>query len=223
MDELIRVENLTKTYRVGGSLVKALDNVSLSIQKGEMVAIIGQSGSGKSTLMNILGCLDIPSSGNYFLAGKNMRLYPAKKQEKIRSHTIGFIFQSFHLISSLTALENVELPLLYRGMGKQERRFRALASLKKVGLENRVFHRPSELSGGQQQRVAIARAIAASPPLIFADEPTGNLDSQSGKEVMQLLNNLHNEGHTIVLITHDADIAEKTQRKICICDGRIKK
>lgn len=222
MNELIRVENLTKTYCVGGSVVKALDNVSLSINKGEMVAIIGQSGSGKSTLMNILGCLDVPSSGNYFLAGKNMVCYPAKRQAKIRSHTIGFIFQSFHLIPSLTALENVELPLLYRGLGKEERRSRALEGLKKVGLNNRVFHRPFELSGGQQQRVAIARAIAASPPLILADEPTGNLDSQSGKEVMQLLHGLHAEGHTVVLITHDAAIAENTQRKICISDGRVK-
>ncbi len=222
MNELIRVENLTKTYCVGGSVVKALDNVSLSIKKGEMVSIIGQSGSGKSTLMNILGCLDIPSSGNYFLAGKNMVRYPAEKQAKIRSRTIGFIFQSFHLIPSLTALENVELPLLYRGLRKEERRFRALAGLKKVGLDNRVFHRPFELSGGQQQRVAIARAIAASPPLILADEPTGNLDSQSGKEVMGLLHGLHKEGHTVVLITHDSAIAENTQRKICISDGQVK-
>lgn len=221
MNELIRVENLTKTYCVGGSVVKALDNVSLSIHEGEMVAIIGQSGSGKSTLMNILGCLDVPSGGSYYLAGKKMAKYPAKKQAKIRSHTIGFIFQSFHLIPSLTALENVELPLLYRGLGKEERRFRALTGLKKVGLDNRVSHRPFELSGGQQQRVAIARAIAASPPLILADEPTGNLDSQSGKEVMQLLHGLHKEGHTVVLITHDSAIAETAGRKICIRDGKV--
>ncbi len=221
MNELIRVENLTKTYSVGGSAVKALDNVSLSIDKGEMVAIIGQSGSGKSTLMNILGCLDVPSGGKYFLAGKNMAKCPAKKQSQIRSYTIGFIFQSFHLIPSLTAVENVELPLIYRGLGREERRARALAALKKVGLDNRVFHRPYELSGGQQQRVAIARAIAASPPLILADEPTGNLDSQSGKEVMKLLHDLHGEGHTVVLITHDSAIAENTQRKICIADGRV--
>ncbi len=221
MSEFIVVNKLTKTYRTGGSVVKALDSISLTIDKGECVAIVGQSGSGKSTLMNILGCLDVPSSGEYYLSGKNMACCSSGEQARIRSRKIGFIFQSFHLMPSLTALENVELPLLYRGLSKEERRLRAIDSLKKVGLSCRLSHRPAELSGGQQQRVAIARAIAASPPLVLADEPTGNLDSQSGKEVMDLLRNLHREGHTVVLITHDNAIAETADRRICIRDGRI--
>lgn len=221
MKDLIVVEKLTKTYRVGDTMVNALDGVSLRIQDGEWVAIVGQSGSGKSTLMNILGCLDIPSSGKYMLSGENMARCSFSKQAQIRSRMIGFVFQSFHLIPSLTALENVELPLIYRGVGREERISRAIAALKKVKLENRLSHRPHELSGGQQQRVAIARAIVTAPPLILADEPTGNLDSQSGKEVMQLLNNLHDEGHTVVLITHDNTIAETANRKICIYDGKV--
>lgn len=221
MSDFIVVSELTKTYHTGGSIVKALDGVSLTIRKGEWVAIVGQSGSGKSTLMNILGCLDVPSSGKYYLAGQNMAHCSPGEQARIRSQKIGFIFQSFHLIPSLTALENVELPLLYRGLSKEERRSRALESLKRVGLSSRLSHRPAELSGGQQQRVAIARAIAASPPLILADEPTGNLDSQSGGEVMDFLRNLNREGHTVVLITHDTAIAETAGRRICIRDGRV--
>ncbi|MBQ9964569.1 MAG: ABC transporter ATP-binding protein [Clostridia bacterium] len=220
MTPLLELQHVSKIYR-GGDTVKALDDVSLTIDRGEFVAVVGQSGSGKSTLMNILGCLDVPTKGRYLLAGQDMSRACAAHGAQVRSRQIGFIFQGFHLLSDLTALENVELPLIYRGMNREERRTRALNSLRRVGLAARVQHRPAELSGGQQQRVAIARALAASPPLILADEPTGNLDSGSGKEIMRLLHDLHHAGHTVVLITHDDTVAASAERRIVIRDGRV--
>lgn len=219
--ELISLQNVSKHYRTAAGEVRALDNVTLSVGQGEFVAVVGRSGSGKSTLMNILGCLDIPSSGRYCLAGRNMSHCAESHRAQVRGRQIGFVFQGFHLISSLTALENVELPLLYRGFSREERRSRATNSLQRVGLSSRMTHRPAELSGGQQQRVAIARAIAAAPPLILADEPTGNLDSACGGEVMDILHALHREGKTVVLITHDSSIADTAERQICIEDGRV--
>ncbi len=219
--ELISLHNVSKQYQTAAGEVRALDDVTLRIDEGEFVAIIGRSGSGKSTLMNILGCLDAPSAGRYRLAGRDMTRCAEQHRAQMRGKYIGFVFQGFHLIPSLTAQENVELPLLYRGMSREERRRRATESLARVGLSQRVTHRPAELSGGQQQRVAIARAIAASPPLILADEPTGNLDSASGKDVMEILHGLNDEGKTVVLITHDDAIAQAAGRRVCICDGRV--
>lgn len=218
---LISLQHICKRYHTEAGEVRALDDVTLTVESGEFVAVIGRSGSGKSTLMNILGCLDLPSSGRYRLAGHDMSGCNENLRARMRGQQIGFVFQGFHLIPSLTALENVELPLLYRGFSKEERRKRAVDSLKQVGLVKRLTHRPSELSGGQQQRVAIARAIAAAPPIVLADEPTGNLDSTSGHDVMDILHDLHGEGKTIVLITHDGAIADTAQRQICIQDGRV--
>ena len=219
--KLIEMKNITKEYSVGEIKIKALDNVSLQISKGEFVAITGQSGSGKSTLMNILGCLDKPESGTYILNGQDVFRANGKKLSRIRNREIGFIFQSFNLISSLSAEENIELPLIYRGIKKAERRILAKNALAMVGLENRADHLPGQLSGGQQQRVAIARAIALSPPLILADEPTGNLDAASGKEIMSILLNLNKDGRTIVMITHDNAIASVIPKQIKISDGKI--
>ncbi len=219
--KLIEMKNITKEYSVGEIKIKALDNVSLQISKGEFVAITGQSGSGKSTIMNILGCLDKPESGTYILNGQDVFRANGKKLSQIRNREIGFIFQSFNLISSLSAEENIELPLIYRGIKKAERRILAKNALAMVGLENRADHLPGQLSGGQQQRVAIARAIALSPPLILADEPTGNLDAASGKEIMSILLNLNKEGKTIVMITHDNAIASVIPKQIKISDGKI--
>ena len=219
--KLIEIKNITKEYSVGEIKIKALDNVSLQISKGEFVAITGQSGSGKSTLMNILGCLDKPESGTYILNGQDVFRANEKKLSEIRNKEIGFIFQSFNLINSLSAAENIELPLIYRGIKKNERRILAQNALSMVGLENRANHLPTQLSGGQQQRVAIARAIALSPPLILADEPTGNLDAASGKEIMSILLSLNTSGKTIVIITHDNSIASAVPRRIKISDGQI--
>ena len=219
--KLIEIKNITKEYSVGEIKIKALDNVSLQISKGEFVAITGQSGSGKSTLMNILGCLDKPESGTYILNGQDVFRANEKKLSEIRNKEIGFIFQSFNLINSLSAAENIELPLIYRGIKKAERRILAKNALAMVGLENRADHLPGQLSGGQQQRVAIARAIALSPPLILADEPTGNLDAASGKEIMSILLRLNKEGKTIVMITHDNAIASVIPKQIKISDGQI--
>ena len=221
MAKLIQLRNVSKVYRTAAGELRALDGVTLDIDCGEFVAIVGQSGSGKSTLMNILGCLDIPSGGTYRLSGRNMSRCSPTVQARVRGQEIGFVFQGFHLIPSLSALENVELPLVYRGIGREERTRRAKESLQRVGLGQRMSHRPCELSGGQQQRVAIARAIAMAPPLILADEPTGNLDSRSGGEIMKMLHDLNREGHTVVLITHDNGIAETAKRRVCICDGRV--
>lgn len=221
MDHLIEVKNLMKIYNPGENEVRALNDVSLQIQKGEFVAIIGQSGSGKSTFMNMLGCLDVPTSGSYVLNGKDVANLSDDELSDIRNKEIGFIFQGFNLIPNLTALENVELPLIYRNVPGAKRRQMAEDSLKRVGLENRMEHKPSEMSGGQQQRVAIARALAAAPPMILADEPTGNLDSVSSKEILQILQELNKDGRTVVLITHDDQIAASARRIIRIMDGKI--
>lgn len=223
MSILIQIEDLCKVYNPGENEVRALDHVSLKVNTGEYVAIIGQSGSGKSTLMNMLGCLDIPSSGEYILNGQNVSCLTDDELSDIRNQEIGFIFQGFNLIPSFTAVENVELPLLYRGIGKRERHELAVKALEKVGLSQRMSHRPSEMSGGQQQRVAIARAIAQAPPVILADEPTGNLDSGSSKEIIQILKELHQEGRTVILITHDNEIAAQARRVIRIKDGKIER
>ena len=221
MSTLIRLENLQKAYPTSAGAIYALRDITLRVEEGEFLAVVGQSGSGKSTLMNILGCLDTPTSGRYWLREEDVSRLSDDEQSVIRGRTIGFVFQGFHLIPGLDALENVELPLLYRGMGRDERRRLAADSLEQVGLGNRLHHRPGEMSGGQQQLVAIARAIAAKPPIILADEPTGNLDSRSGREVMALLHALHREGHTVILITHDPAIASEANRRICIHDGEI--
>ena len=221
MAALVEVKDICKIYNPGENEVRALDHVSVSIQRHEFVAIIGQSGSGKSTLMNMLGCLDVPTSGTYYLNGQDVSHLTDDELSDIRNREIGFIFQGFNLIANLTALENVELPLIYRGVGKKERRELAEAALEKVGLGQRMSHKPSEMSGGQQQRVAIARAIAQAPPVILADEPTGNLDSGSTKEIMSILKQLHREGRTVILITHDNDIAAQARRVIRIKDGKI--
>ena len=221
MSALVEVKDICKVYNPGENEVRALDHVSLSIEKGEFVAIIGQSGSGKSTLMNMLGCLDVPTSGKYYLNGRDVSTLTDDEQSDIRNREIGFIFQGFNLISNLTAQENVELPLIYRGVPKKERDRLAVESLKIVGLSHRMDHKPNEMSGGQQQRVAIARAIAAKPPVILADEPTGNLDSASSKEILQILKELYKGGRIVILITHDNGIAAQAKRVIRILDGRI--
>lgn len=218
---LVEVRDMYKIYNPGENEVRAIDGISLTIEKGEFVAIIGQSGSGKSTLMNMLGLLDIPTSGTYLLDGIDTANMTDDELSEIRNKEIGFIFQGFNLIPSLTAVENVELPLVYRGMKKEERNKLALEALDRVGLSHRLDHLPKQMSGGQQQRVAIARAVAARPPVILADEPTGNLDSHSGIEVMKILHELHEEGRTVILITHDNDIASEAQRVIRIQDGQI--
>lgn len=218
---MISVKNLKKTYFLGGEEVRALDDVSLSIKEHEFVAIIGQSGSGKSTFMNMLGCLDRPDSGEITLDGTDILKCKEKELSVIRNKKIGFIFQQFHLLPKLSALENVELPLIYQGMPTKKRREKAVKALKAVGLEKRMNHKPNQLSGGQQQRVAIARALVGEPSLILADEPTGNLDSRSGKEIMMLLHNLYEEGNTIVLITHDNNVAMEAPRQVQISDGKI--
>lgn len=218
---LIEIRDMYKIYNPGENEVRALDGVNLTVEHGEFLAIVGQSGSGKSTLMNMLGLLDIPTSGKYLLNGKDVEGLTDDELSEIRNKEIGFIFQGFNLITSLTAVENVELPLVYRGMKKDERNELAISALNRVGLSHRLDHLPKQMSGGQQQRVAIARAVAARPPIILADEPTGNLDSHSGVEVMKILHELHEEGRTIILITHDNEIANEAQRVIRIQDGQI--
>ncbi len=218
---LIEISDMCKIYNPGENEVRALDHVSVTIDKNEFVAIIGQSGSGKSTFMNMLGCLDVPTSGTYYLHGTDVSNLTDDEQSDIRNKEIGFIFQGFNLIQNLTALENVELPLIYRGVPKKEREELSMNALVRVGLEKRVDHKPSEMSGGQQQRVAIARAIAQAPPIILADEPTGNLDSHSTAEIMGILKQLHGEGRTVIIITHDNEIAEQADRVIRIIDGRV--
>ena len=218
---LIDVRDVYKIYNPGENQVNALDGVSITIDEGEFVAIIGQSGSGKSTLMNMLGLLDTPTSGEYYINGTLLDDLTDDQMSEIRNKQIGFIFQGFNLIASLNAIENVELPHVYRGIPKAERREISEAALKKVGLEKRMHHLPAALSGGQQQRVAVARAIAAAPPVILADEPTGNLDTRSTKDVMQILHNLKDEGRTVIVITHDNEIAEQAERVIRIRDGRV--
>ena len=218
---LIEARELTKVYALGDQTVHALRGVSLDIGEGEFVAIMGASGSGKSTLMNILGCLDQPTTGEYRLAGEAVEAMQGNQLASIRNRRIGFVFQQFNLLPRTSALENVELPLVYGGIGSAERHARALASLKKVGLEARAGHTPAELSGGQQQRVAIARALVNSPKLILADEPTGALDTQTSEDIMRLLQELNTQGMTVVIVTHEADIAAWARRKIVFRDGRI--
>ncbi len=218
---LIELKNITKLYGEGESRVAALENVTLTINRGEFVAIAGASGSGKSTLMNMLGCLDVQTSGEYLLNGVPVNKLSDRELTKIRNREIGFIFQSFNLIAGLTAKENVELPLIYRGLSAAVRNELALHALEKVSLKNRLDHRPNQMSGGQQQRVAIARAIASEPPVILADEPTGNLDSKCGAEVMRILYDLHAQGKTVIIITHDDSVAAQAARTIRIQDGAV--
>ncbi|MEG0894359.1 MAG: ABC transporter ATP-binding protein [Oscillospiraceae bacterium] len=221
MNNLICIENLSKIFVTDDGDIAALNNVCINIDKGDFVAITGTSGSGKSTLMNILGCLETPTQGKYFLDQTNVGALNDNQLSDIRNNKIGFIFQSFNLIPGLTACENVELPLLYRNVKSNVRKQLAISALEKVGLYNRVKHLPSQMSGGQQQRVAIARAIAARPPIILADEPTGNLDQKSTNEILSILLELNKEGKTIVLITHDNNVAKMAKRVICIADGKI--
>lgn len=221
MERLVALEDVYKIYNAGENEVRALDGVSMEINEGEFVTIVGSSGSGKSTLMHMLGCLDAPTKGRYLLGGMDAATMKDNAQSEIRNKKIGFIFQGFHLIPGLSAMENVELPLLYRGVGRTKRKEMVLQALERVKLLDRKNHKPAEMSGGQQQRVAIARAIAARPPILLADEPTGNLDSKSGQEVLDILHELHQEGNTIVLITHDNRIARSGQRVVTIVDGKI--
>jgi len=213
--------DITKVYSVGGEEVRALDGANLTIREGEFVSIIGPSGSGKSTLMNIIGCLDVADSGEYILDGQSIEQYSEEELAKIRNKQIGFIFQNFNLLSRMTALANVELPLIYQRIHLNERKEKAQRALDRVGLNDRSSHKPSELSGGQQQRVAIARALATDPAILLADEPTGNLDSKTGEDIMALFHELHRAGDTIVLITHNEEIASQAQRRIRIMDGRV--
>ena len=220
-EAVIELERVTKVYRTGSISVAALRGVSLSIAEGEYVAVIGPSGSGKSTLMHILGCLDVPTSGGYHLAGEDVSHMSETALAEVRNRRIGFVFQQFNLLASMTAWQNVELPLVYAGIPRAERRERAMEALGRVGLAGRVNHRPTELSGGQQQRVAVARALVTEPDLILADEPTGNLDSVSAADVLRLMGELHEAGSTLVLITHDVEVASAAGRVVGIRDGLL--
>ncbi len=218
---MIEMKDVVKRYTLGGETIYALDHVSLNVAAGEYVAIIGPSGSGKSTLMNIIGCLDQADSGTYILNGKPIKKYRERQLARVRNRQIGFIFQGFNLLSKLSAFENVELPMIYQGIGARKRKKMAKEALERVGLGERMKHRPNQLSGGQQQRCAIARALAVKPSLILADEPTGNLDKKTGQEIMQMFQELHQAGNTIVLITHDNKVAACAQRVIRIEDGKL--
>ncbi|PFH88079.1 ABC transporter ATP-binding protein [Bacillus sp. AFS088145] len=220
-EPIIQIKNMTKMYELGGETVMALQSVSLDIQKGDFISVIGPSGSGKSTFMNMIGCLDRPDSGRYLIDNEDVGQMKSFQLATIRNEKIGFIFQNFNLIQKLTAVENVELPLIYRGMKTAERREIALSALKKVGLVDRANHLPTQLSGGQQQRVAIARALAGSPPILLADEPTGALDSKTSKEILEIMNLLNEQGHTIILITHDLEVAKQANRVVRIHDGQL--
>lgn len=218
---LVEFKDIYKIYKMGDEEVHALDGVSFKIYQGEFVAIVGQSGSGKTTCMNIIGCLDTPTKGEYMLNGKNIGKYSGSELAEVRNKTLGFIFQQYNLLPKLNVLNNVSLPLLYAGKSKKEQKDRAMAALEKVGLADKAKNKPSQLSGGQQQRVSIARALAGEPSVILADEPTGALDSKTGRDVMEFLKQLHREGNTIILITHDNSIAAQTERIMRITDGRI--
>jgi putative ABC transport system ATP-binding protein len=218
---ILRLVDVRKVYATGSMEVEALRGVSMEVERGEYVAIMGPSGSGKSTLMHILGCLDVPTTGTYDLAGEDVSMMSEAALATVRNRQIGFVFQQFNLLASLPAWRNVELPLCYSGLGRAERRERAMGALERVGLSDRVDHRPGELSGGQQQRVAVARALVTDPALILADEPTGNLDSRSSADVLALFTELHEQGRTIVLITHERDVAESAQRVVRILDGQV--
>jgi putative ABC transport system ATP-binding protein len=218
---LLELRNVSKIYRLGGEEIRALDDVTLDIEAGQFISIIGPSGSGKSTLMHILGCLDTPSSGTIRLDGKMIQDATSRELAQIRNRKIGFVFQFFNLLPKLNVLQNVELPMIYSGISARQRRERAMASLRMVEMENRAKHRPSQLSGGQQQRTAIARALVNDPRIVFADEPTGNLDSHTGELILQMFSRLSSEGRTIILVTHDPEIAAVTPRRIEIRDGRV--
>ena len=219
--DMIQFKDVSKIYRMGENSLRALDHANMHIREGEFVSIIGPSGSGKSTLMNIVGCLDLADEGEYFLDGQEIRTYKEDQLARIRNEKIGFVFQNFNLIGKMTAWDNIELPLIYQRLPRARRKERVEEALRRVGLYDRRTHRPTELSGGQQQRVAIARAISTRPSLFLADEPTGNLDSRTGEEIMGIFRELHEEGNTIVLITHDPSVAEKAQRQIRIRDGKV--
>ena len=221
MSALIEFRQVCKFYKMGDSTVKAADHISMQIDRGEFVAVVGQSGSGKSTCMNIIGCLDVPTAGTYLLDGRDVGQMGKNELAEIRNELLGFIFQQYNLLPKLNLLENVELPLMYAGVGRSERRARAKEALERVGLGDKLQHRPNELSGGQQQRVSIARALVGRPAVILADEPTGALDSHTSREVLELLQALHRQGNTIVLITHDNSIARQAQRIIRLEDGRV--
>ena len=218
---ILELKNIYKNYMQGKLEVPVLKDISLQVEKGDFLSIMGPSGSGKSTFMNMLGCLDVPTSGRYFLNGTDVSTMKDNQLSVVRNREIGFIFQGFNLIANLNAIENVELPLIYRGIDRKTRHKLAVESLKLVGLEKRMHHKPNEMSGGQQQRVAIARAIAAEPPVILADEPTGNLDSASSKEILEILKKMHRSGKTVILITHDNGIAAQARRVVRIMDGKI--
>ena len=221
MDALIEFQQVCKYYQMGDETVVAAENINMTIQRGEFVAIVGQSGSGKSTCMNIIGCLDVPSQGTYLLDGQDVGSLSKNRLAAIRNKMLGFIFQQYNLLPKQSILENVEVPLMYAGVPRGERRKRAMAALERVGLRDKYKHRPSQLSGGQQQRASIARALAGDPPIILADEPTGALDSHTGREVLAMLQELHRQGSTVVLITHDNSIAQQAQRIIRLEDGRV--
>ena len=221
MSALIEFREVCKYYQMGDSIVRAADHISMQIERGEFVAVVGQSGSGKSTCMNIIGCLDVPTAGTYLLDGRDVGQMSKNELAEIRNELLGFIFQQYNLLPKMNLLENVELPLMYAGVGRAERRARAQAELERVGLGDKLRHKPSELSGGQQQRVSIARALVGHPAVILADEPTGALDSHTSREVLALLQELHRQGNTIVLITHDNSIARQAERIIRLEDGRV--
>jgi len=223
MPAIIEVKNLCKTYQVGEDKVEALKNISFSVSKGQFLSIMGQSGSGKSTLMNLIGCLDSPTSGQYYINGQEVSSFSEDELAFIRNKEIGFIFQVFHLLPRANALHNVELPMIYSGISKQQRLVLARNALHSVELDDRISHKPNELSGGQKQRVAIARALVNKPSLILADEPTGNLDSKTGEEIMQIFFNLNRQGHTIIMVTHNQELANRTQRILYLKDGEIYK
>lgn len=221
MDGLISLSDIHKTYEMGQTQVRALDGVSLEIRKGDYLAVMGPSGSGKSTLMNLIGCLDTPTSGSYLLKSREISTLGDDELARIRNREIGFVFQTFNLLPRADALQNVELPLVYSGMSRRDRRERAQRALEAVGLGDRMGHRPNEMSGGQRQRVAIARALVNEPSILLADEPTGNLDSRTGEEIMALIDRLHREGNTIILVTHEDDLAKRAERVIRLRDGKI--
>jgi len=220
-DEIIKTQNLQRHYNMGGELIHALSGVDLVVERGEYVAIMGPSGSGKSTLMNMIGCLDTPDEGEYWLNGKLVSDMSDTELARVRNKEVGFIFQTFNLLSRTNALHNVEMPLLYAGVKRKDRLLRAEQALERVGLKDRMSHRPSEMSGGQRQRVAIARALVTDPSILLADEPTGNLDSATGHDIMRLFRELHDGGHTILVVTHEAEIAESAERIIRLLDGTI--
>jgi putative ABC transport system ATP-binding protein len=220
---VILVENLTKVYQLGKQEVRALSGVTFKILPNEFVAIMGPSGSGKSTLLNLIGCLDTPSEGEYYLSGKLVSTLSENELARIRNSEIGFVFQVFNLLPRATAFHNVELPIIYKGEGKAERAIKAERALKMVEMDHRMHHRPSELSGGERQRVAIARALVNNPSLLLADEPTGNLDSKTGQEILNLFHKIHSQGNTIIMVTHDMDIAQQAQRILFVRDGMVEK